>query len=54
MGQRLVNGMTQMTAEESYLQAVRALPLRLREEALSLPPRDRASFRSRRGRAWIA
>ena len=32
--------MTQMTAAESYVQAVQALPLRLRKEALSLPERD--------------
>ena len=31
-----------MTAEESYIQAVRALPPRLREKALSLSPRDQA------------
>ena len=30
MGQRLVNGMTQMTAADSFVQAARALPLRLR------------------------
>ena len=40
-----------MTAEESYLQAVRALPLRLREEALSLPGRDRAGAEELRLRA---
>lgn len=43
--------MTQMTAEESYLQAVRALPLRLRERAMSLPRRDRARAEELRLRA---
>ena len=42
MGQRLVNDMTQMTAADSFVQAARALPLRLREEALSLSEADRA------------
>lgn len=42
MGQRLVNDMVRMTQEESYIQAVRALPLRLRQEALSLSGEDRA------------
>lgn len=41
MGQRLVKDMTQMTAAESYLQAIRVLPPRLRREALSLPEGDR-------------
>ena len=34
--------MTQMTAADSFVQAARALPLRLREEALSLSEADRA------------
>lgn len=41
-----------MTAEDSYLQAAGALPLRLRQEALSLPGGDRAraeEFRLRAG-----
>ena len=42
MGQRLVNDMVRMTREESYVQAVQALPLRLRQEALSLSGEDRA------------
>ena len=41
MGQRLVNDMAQMTAADSFVQAVQALPLRLRQEALSLNGRDR-------------
>ena len=43
--------MTRMTSEESYIQAVRALPLRLREQALSLPQRDRARAEELRLRA---
>lgn len=43
--------MAQMTAEESYLQAVRVLPLRLRDRALSLPERDRARTEELRLRA---
>lgn len=34
--------MAQMTAEDSYFQAVQALPARLRKEARSLPRQDRA------------
>ncbi|MCI9310190.1 MAG: stage III sporulation protein AB [Lawsonibacter sp.] len=34
--------MTQMTAADSFVQAVQALPQRLRQEALSLPAGDRA------------
>ena len=41
IGQRLVIKMTQMTAAQSCEQAVQALPLRLREAALSLPAADR-------------
>ena len=41
MGQRRVRSMTQMTAADSFVQAVQALPLRLRQETLSLPEGDR-------------
>ena len=34
--------MVQMTAVQAYEQAVKVLPLRLREEALSIPERDKA------------
>lgn len=51
MGQRLVKDMTQITAEDSYLQAAGALPLRLRQEALSLPAEDRARAEELRLRA---
>ena len=51
IGQRLVNGMTQMTAADSFVQAVRALPLRLRREALALPEEDRARTEELRLRA---
>ena len=34
--------MAQMKAADSYVQAVQALPLRLRQEALSLTEGDRA------------
>ena len=40
-----------MTAADSFVQAVRALPARLREEALSLPERDRARAEELRLRA---
>lgn len=43
--------MTQMTAADSFVQAVRALPPRLREEALSLPEQDRARVEELRLRA---
>lgn len=43
--------MTQITAEDSYLQAAGALPLRLRQEALSLPAEDRARAEELRLRA---
>ena len=46
-----------MTAAQAYEQAVRALPLRLREEALSLPAKDRAraeELRLRAGRPMTA
>lgn len=43
--------MTRMTAEDSYIQAVRALPLGLREQALSLSRRDRAGAEELRLRA---
>lgn len=43
--------MTQMTAEESFIQAVQALPLRLRGQALSLSRRDRAGTEELRLRA---
>lgn len=49
MGQRLVNSMVQMTA--CFVQAVRALPPRLREEALSLPEADQARVEELRLRA---
>ncbi len=51
MGQRLVNDMIPRTAAESYLQAVQALPLRLRQEALALPEEDRADAEELRLRA---
>ena len=51
MEQRLVKNMTQMTAAESYIQAVQALPLRLRQEALSLPEGDKAKAEELRLRA---
>ena len=43
--------MTQMTAAGSFVQAVQALPLRLRQEALSLPEGDRARAEELRLRA---
>ncbi len=43
--------MTQMTAADSFVQAVRALPPRLREEALSLPEQDQARTEELRLRA---
>lgn len=52
IGQRLVNGMAQMRLADSFAQAVRALPLRLRREALTLSEEDRArteEFRLRAG-----
>lgn len=51
MGQRLVNDMAQMTAADSFVQAVQALPLRLRQEALSLNGRDRGRAEELRLRA---
>ncbi len=43
--------MKPMTAAESFVQAVQALPLRLREEALTLPEGDRARVEELRLRA---
>jgi stage III sporulation protein AA len=43
--------MTQMTAADSFVQAVQALPQRLRQEALSLPAGDRARAEELRLRA---
>ena len=43
--------MTQMTAADSFVQAVQALPPRLREEALSLPEQDQARTEELRLRA---
>lgn len=43
--------MAQMTAADSFVQAVQALPLRLRQEALSLSERDRALAEELRLRA---
>ena len=43
--------MAQMTAADSFVQAVRALPLRLRREALALPEKDRARAEELRLRA---
>lgn len=43
--------MVQMTAADSYVQAVRALPLRLRREALALSEEDRARVEELRLRA---
>lgn len=43
--------MTRMTAADSFAQAVQALPLRLRQEALSLPAADRARAEELRLRA---
>ena len=51
MGQRLVNDMIPRTAADSFVQAVQALPLRLRWEALSLPEGDRARTEELRLRA---
>lgn len=51
MGQRLVNDMIPRTAADSFVQAVQALPLRLRQEALALPERDRARAEELRLRA---
>lgn len=51
MGQRLVKNMIQVTGAKSYVQAVQALPLRLREEALSLSEGERARAEELRLRA---
>ena len=42
-----MKNMIQMTGAKSYVQAVQALPLRLREEALSLSEGERARARKR-------
>lgn len=51
MGQRLVKDMTQTTTAGSYVQAIQALPPRLRREALSLPEGERARAEELRLRA---
>ena len=43
--------MAQMKAADSYVQAVQALPLRLRQETLSLPEGDRGRAEELRLRA---
>ena len=49
--EKAVSSMTQMTAADSFVQAVRPLTPRLREEALSLSPADRARAEEVRLRA---